>query len=121
VDVPDDARRLLAVLEIELASAAEFADEQEDAVPQQEALVVLDAVLVALVGDAVEPGVEVGEEVGDGAGEGGADAQRRPAFWRLWVVWVRIRATVSRWISACRALMRLCSSIHERTSSRRSW
>src|SRR5262249_58239517 len=55
VDVSQDGRALLAVLEIQLASAAEFADEQQDGVPQQEAPVVLDAVLAARVGDAVEP------------------------------------------------------------------
>ena len=94
VDVGKDTRTLFAVLEIELAAAAEFTDEQQDAIPEQEPLVVLDAVLTARVGDRVEPTVEVGEEVSDGAGEGGADVQRRPAFWRLWVVWVLIRATV---------------------------
>jgi hypothetical protein len=55
VDVPDDARPLLAILEIELTSAAEFADEQQDGVPQKETLVVVDAVLTARVGGAVEP------------------------------------------------------------------
>ena len=95
VDVGQDANAPFAVLEIELAAAAEFAHEQEDAVPEQEALVVLDAVLTARVGGLVEPVVEAGEEVSGGAGEGGADARRRPAFRRLWVVWVRIRATVS--------------------------
>jgi hypothetical protein len=95
VDVAQGNVTPFAVPEIELAAAAEFADEQQDAIPEQEAFVVLDAILTACVGDLVEPVVEAGEEVPDGAGEGRPDVQRRPAFWRLWVVWVRIRATVS--------------------------
>jgi hypothetical protein len=95
VDVAKDARALFAILEVELAAAAELAHEEQDAIPEQEALVVLDAILTARVWDLVEPAVEAGEEVPDGAREGGAGVQGRPAFLRLWVVWVLIRATVS--------------------------
>jgi hypothetical protein len=55
VDVRQGGGVRFAILEIQLAPAAEFADEQEDAVPEQEAFVVLDAVRAARVGDVVEP------------------------------------------------------------------
>jgi hypothetical protein len=80
VDVSQYGGVIFAVLEIELASAAEFADEQQDAVPEQEALVVLDAVLTARVGDVVEPTVEVGEGRPFGAcGSCGSGSGPRPA------------------------------------------
>jgi hypothetical protein len=75
----------LAQLEVDLAAAAELAQEEEQADPQQEAAVVDQAVGVALVGEVIQPVVELGEEVADGADQGGADGQGRPRlrflFW----------------------------------------
>jgi hypothetical protein len=50
VDVAQDGRACLAILEIRLASAAELAHEEQDAVPQQGSLVALDGVPTARVG-----------------------------------------------------------------------
>ena len=110
----------LAQLEVDLAAAAELAQEQEQPDTQQEAAVVDQPVWVAAVGKGVQPVVELGEEVADGADQQRADVQGRPRLAFLLLGVSRTRATVSWWISASRALMRLCSAIHERTSSRRS-
>jgi hypothetical protein len=47
VAVAQDASARFAILEVQLASAAQLADEEQDAVPQQEATVVDEAVLAA--------------------------------------------------------------------------
>jgi hypothetical protein len=48
----------LAVLEVELPSAAEFTDEQQQAIPQQKAALVGDPLLATRVRDPIEPGCE---------------------------------------------------------------
>ena len=60
-------------LEIQLPATAQFAEEQRQPPPQQEAFVVNDKGLEARIGDLVDPVVELGEEVAYGQGEDGAD------------------------------------------------
>ncbi len=83
IEVVQDGRPLFAILEVELASAAELADEEQHAVPEKEAAVVGDPLRAARVSNLVEPGVELREKMADGASEDGADGQGRPA-WRRW-------------------------------------
>jgi hypothetical protein len=70
----------LGQLEVELAATAEFEEEQAQAPPEQEALVVDDAVLVARVVDVIEAVVEVGPEVSESADQERSDVQDRPFF-----------------------------------------
>ncbi len=86
VEVVQDASPLLAILEVELAAAAEFAQEEEDSIPEEGAAVVDDPLLATRVGDIIEPVIEGGEEVADGAGQDGPDLQGRPALRLLWRV-----------------------------------
>ena len=84
-----------AQLEVDLAPTAEFAEEEEEADPEEEAGVIGQPDRVARVGEVVEPVVEAGEEVADGAYQEGADPQGRPALrLRVWT-WVLIRATAN--------------------------
>ena len=65
--------------EIELPTAAELQQEQQQADPAHEAGLVCNAIAVATVGQCLEPVVELGKEVADGLDEGGRDDQVRPA------------------------------------------
>jgi hypothetical protein len=69
-------------LEVELAAAAQFEQEQTEAPPQQEACGVGDRRRGTRVGDVVQPGVEKRPEVADGLDQQRADVQDRP-FLRL--------------------------------------
>jgi hypothetical protein len=80
VEVVQQVWVALGQLVVELASGAEFEQEQRQAQPQQEALVVDDAVSAAAVWDLIEPTVEVGPEVQDGADQGRPDVQLRFAL-----------------------------------------
>ena len=92
---------------------------QAEAPPSQEAAAVGAGVLVARVGQAIEPAAEVGEEVAGGLDQGAAGDQGRPALSFRNRALARSRATVSWWISRRRSLRRLCSASHERTSGSR--
>src|SRR5262249_51941492 len=107
-------------LEVELAAGAELEQVQAQAPPGQEAGGVEAGRLQPRIGQAVQPGVQLGEEVADGLGPGGAGDQARPAFSFSSRARARSRATVSWWISWRRALRRLCSASHERTSGSKS-
>jgi hypothetical protein len=68
VDFGQDGGTHLAVREVTRTSAAAFANQEQDALPEQQAWVILDALLVSPVRDNVAPAVEVGDEVPDWRG-----------------------------------------------------
>ena len=67
-------------IEVELSAAAELEPVQGAPPPGQEAALVGKAVLVARIGQAVEPGVQLREEVVDGLHQSLTQVHGRPAF-----------------------------------------
>src|SRR5262249_52208353 len=120
VEVVQHRRAAAAELVIELAPAAQLADEEHQPVPDQEPLVIGHQGEEAGIVDRVDPGVQIGEEMAHGLGQDVADVQLRPRRRRSWT-WPWTRARVNWLISWVRALRRLCSCTHVRTSSSRSW
>jgi len=80
VEVIQDVGVVRVQIEVELAAGAELKQIQSNPPPGQKAAVVLDGLLVACIGQAVQPGVEVREEVADGLRQAGAECYQRPCF-----------------------------------------
>src|SRR5207302_905666 len=119
IEVGQDLRPAVAEVEVELAARAQLEQVEGKAPPGEEARRVGAGVRQTRIGEAVEPGVEVGEEVAHGLGQGAAGDQGRPALSFSRRARARSSATDSWWISWSRALRRLCSASHVRTSGSR--
>ena len=110
----------VAILEVELASAAELKQEQAEPPPDKETLVVDNEGEKARIGHLIQPGVELGEKVPDGFHHGFAEVHNRPRRRRRSWTWLRTRSRVSSEISWINRLSCRYSSTHERTSSMKS-
>src|SRR3954454_10169026 len=93
---------------------------QAHAPPPQETFVIGNQGRLAGVGDAVEIVVELGPKVADGLHQGAAEGYDRPRLCLCSWAWLRTKSRLNWVISRSRRLSRRCSSIHERTSSRKS-
>ena len=87
VDVRQDPQLEIAQLEVQLPAASQFAEEQQQAPPEQKAPVISHQHLPARVGQLARPGVELRAEVPDGPDEALSQAYDLPAFRRWSVTW----------------------------------
>jgi hypothetical protein len=81
IEVVQDVGPVGLQFEVQLPAAVQLQEIQEQTPPDEKASGVSAGVLVAGIGQVLEPVVELGEEVADGLDEGLAEDQGRP-FWR---------------------------------------
>jgi len=87
IDVRQDPQFGIAQLEVQLPAATQFAEEQQQAPPEEKALVISDQYLPARVRQLARPEVEFRAEVPDGANEALSEAYDLPALRRRSVAW----------------------------------
>lgn len=96
IEIGQHGRAIGVQLVVQLPATAQLAQEQPQAPPQQEALVIDDEGGVARIGDGAQPLVELSKEMADRLDEPRADGKGRPRRrWRCWT-WVRTRARLLR-------------------------
>lgn len=99
IEVGQHLRALGAELVVELAATAQLHDVQQDAPASEEAARIENGVLVAAVGQLIQPGLPQREEVAQGLREQGTDllvgCQGRPCRRRRCRTCVRISAVLS--------------------------
>ena len=99
VEVSQYLSAFRAEVVVQLATAAQLQDVQQDAPAGEEATGIGDGLLIAGVGQLVQPGVPQGEEMAQGPREDGPDllvgCQVRPRRRRRCRTWVRINALLS--------------------------